>query len=185
MSALALDWLFELTGTGHTRDILYSTLRVYEERCRSGRFGLPIVLILGFGLVLFCCSQFPIERQETRNELGDPLQALLTVITPTRSLWPPSYSVLVNEARISRRKVIGIPLYQLLSDVSTGKMELRDPQLDLCDLFQDTLCVYGWGIRLSIGYCDWMAAARSVSTSILSALLVSDGIPLKWSYALI
>ena len=178
MSALArtLDWLSELTGRGETRDIFYGTLRVYEEKCRTGHFGIPIALILGFGLVLFCCSQFPIERKEARNELGDPLQALLTVIAPTRSLWPPSYSALVNDARIARRKVIKIPLYQLLSDVSTGRMELRDPQLDLCDLFQDTLCVYGWGIRLSIGYCEWMTAARSVSTSILSALLVCDGI---------
>jgi hypothetical protein len=189
MTASALEWLSELTGIGNlllNAPNLFdrSRLLAIGQQSHAGPLGFPLAAILVLGFVLLCCSRFPTEQKEPRNESDNPLQALLTVIAPTRSYWPPPYSLLANNARFASRKVIDIPLHLLLSDVSAGRMELRDPQFDLCDLFQGRLRVYGWHIRLVAGPRDWITAARCTAVSVVRILSVGNFSSSSWLYAL-
>jgi hypothetical protein len=99
-----------------------------------------------------------------------PLQALLTVLTPSCSIWPSSYLALVRRARTSKSQTIKLPLFKLLKDVTYGQIELRDPQNDLPDLLRDHCRVYAWFVCLEVEISCQIAVLRWLLLSDLPTL---------------
>jgi len=96
-------------------------------------------------------------RDDTRVRAA--LQALLTVITPSCSLWPSRYTKLVKQASISPDNRIMLPLHIFVHDVLDGVVEVRDPLNDLVDLIRATgINANGWNICLSVGLRSWVNA---------------------------
>jgi hypothetical protein len=108
---------------------------------------------------------------------SESLQALLSVVTPTRSSWPPNYIALVERAGTSRSKTIQLPLSDVYRDISAGRIELRDPKNDLSDLFRKQVQAYGWLIQFYIDIPLWMNVLRWVAASHLPSFKVRVGFP--------
>ncbi|RPD66502.1 hypothetical protein L226DRAFT_609331 [Lentinus tigrinus ALCF2SS1-7] len=67
------------------------------------------------------------------------LQALLTIITPTQSVWPRAYVNLAYFAAATGERSVPLPLQTLYEDVVKQRIELRNPKLHLPLLFRGAL----------------------------------------------
>lgn len=83
--------------------------------------------------------------------------ALLTFITPTRSIWPGTYSLIAQRAVSERKSTLRLPLRSFFDDVISGTIELRCPPSDLPAFISDTYRYQGWSISFDIGL-SWRCA---------------------------
>lgn len=115
-------------------------------------------LVLGIALLLsLCICTVIINHERELPQARRALEALLSVLCPTRSLWPPYYARLAKQCGVFDSRQITIPISRLIEDVSSGTVELRDANNDLQDLLQDRICVDGWQIRVGV---DWSLKRR-------------------------
>ncbi|KAF9227758.1 hypothetical protein BS17DRAFT_774263 [Gyrodon lividus] len=108
--------------------------------------------------ILFLLFVFVRSREEDRTRTRTALQALLTIITPTCSLWPTRYIELARRAESFPHPRISLPLEMVIGDAIAGVIEFRDPINDLADLVGSGIKVYGWIICLSIEWKWWIEA---------------------------
>jgi hypothetical protein len=134
----------------------------------GGYFFLRVfsLLLLALFWPLFRCN----GGKKVPSKADIPFQALLTVLTPTCSIWPPFYLALVHRARYSKPKSIILPLFKLMDDIYSGQIELRDPQNDLPGLLRDHLCVDACFFRLEIEATSRVAVLRWLLLSDLPTL---------------
>ncbi|KIK81562.1 hypothetical protein PAXRUDRAFT_155829 [Paxillus rubicundulus Ve08.2h10] len=98
------------------------------------------------------------SREENRARTRTALQAILTLITPTSSLWPARYIELARCAGSLSPPGIFVPLEVILWDIIEGIIEFRDPINDLADLICSEMKVYGFTMSLSIEWKWWIEA---------------------------
>lgn len=112
-------------------------------------------------LVLSCCLflfLMPIcflafsRPQEDHIHTRVALQALVTVVVPTCSLWPSRYIELASVLRSH----IDISLEAIIKDTIDGVIEFRNPISDLADLIGAGATVNGHTIRIHIGWKWWI-----------------------------
>ena len=125
-------------------------------------------------LVLAILMSFQDRKKKVPSKVNIPLQALLTVLTPTCSIWPKFYRALVNHAHASEAKTIKLPLAKLFEDISRGNIEFRDLRNDLPDLLCGNLRAYAWSICLEVEVSFQVAILRWLSLSDLSSIKVSN-----------
>ena len=121
---------------------------------------LPLVFIS------MCFLAFSRSRKEHDMRTRAALSALLTIVTPTCSLWPSRY---VKLASILRSHIC-IPFEMIMEDAANGVIELRNPVNDLADLIGSgaainghTMCmVVGW--KWWIDYFEWQVLAKVRTT---------------------
>lgn len=89
-------------------------------------------------------------RTASDSQCSEPLHALMSIITPAYSQWPPYYLSAVNRGLLRREARLELPLSQLLTDVLSGAIELRSPDTDLPDLIAGTLQSQGWRVSLTV-----------------------------------
>jgi hypothetical protein len=153
------------TISGIVLEFIHAFCVVLDRRC--GKACVPIAMVLGLVFWFFVCSLFQNRQKKVLSKAQNPLQALLTILTPTHSAWPLSYSALVQRVSTSGSNTITISLAQLLGDVYLGTLELRDPTNDLPDLFRGGIKAYGWWIRLNVGTSYRIAVLRWLSSSAI------------------
>lgn len=94
------------------------------------------------------------------------LQAMLYVMTPTRSIWPQHCIAAAKRVACSGDRILRLSLRKMVDDVLSGRMELRAPQQDLPDLLRNALEVDGWTLGLHIerswrlDLMGWVIAAQ-------------------------
>lgn len=114
------------------------------------RIQLALAACLFFLLILCLSLLYRGCGRKNHNPKSHALiQALSTVIIPTRSIWPPSYTLIAKKPSCLRSRTIALPLYGLLQHIYDGEIELRDLN-DLPDLFRNDLRVYGLLIRFEL-----------------------------------
>ncbi|KAI0818975.1 hypothetical protein BC629DRAFT_689880 [Irpex lacteus] len=120
------------------------------------------LLFLLTGLILIyvlipCVWNFRRAHSQAYNaqQYRLPLQALITVITPTESRWPAYYHNITRRNSSARDPYIQLSLNRLWDDLLSGTVELLRPELSLPDLITDQLYAYGWRFRLIVD-CGWM-----------------------------
>ncbi|KAH7889593.1 hypothetical protein F5I97DRAFT_555760 [Phlebopus sp. FC_14] len=125
----------------------------------SPRLAQPAALgiLLSATLVSIFLSFHAWYRKEDHTHTRTALQALLTVITPTCSLWPPQYTELAKRASIAGSN-IAVPLDTLIHDFVDGVIELRNPVMDLAHLVSSGCPVGGWTICISVEWKWWTEA---------------------------
>ncbi|TCD67273.1 hypothetical protein EIP91_000295 [Steccherinum ochraceum] len=146
------DWS-RLWSDFYVRQILFKTVII-------------IVLVYGVAdtLVYFLTTKSRRQRallaeQRDKDRKRAILQKLLTVITPTRSLWSDNYWNLAKNAIKSQR--LSIPVVALVDGLAKGEVELRDPQKSLPDLLLGRLMVDGLEVRLESD--SWLHAKAMVT----------------------
>lgn len=113
---------------------------------------LPLCIFLFF-IVFSTLLRLNIKKTGyTRTQ--EHFQALLSITTPTQSMWPTACSALRSYTYTSRR--IEFSLTGLMDDIFSGRLELRDPYNDLPELFCDEVRAYGWSIRIRVGNSWWI-----------------------------
>ena len=118
---------------------------------------LPLFLLIAFLLAIVWPWLYSRTRDDARVRAA--LQALLTVITPSCSLWPSRYTKLVKQASVSPDNRVILPLHTFVQDVLDGVVEVRDPLNNLVDLIRATgINANGWNICLSVGLRSWVNA---------------------------
>lgn len=130
-----------------------------HQPCRSPRFvsfGMLCFLVLAvFRLYLFCS-----RRSHVVQSARGVLQAMLTIITPTSSIWPPPYPSLAYRAAIQKtqlRTTLHIPLHTLYYDILRGLVELRNPRDHLPVLFKESLSnVSELSVYLDVDFYWWI-----------------------------
>lgn len=103
-----------------------------------------LLLIYIFRVILYSDREISQARQA--------LDALLSILSPTRSLWPSFYTRIAKRSGIFETRQLDIPASRLINDVATGVIQLRDAENDLEDFLEDRVCVDGWRIRVAV---DW------------------------------
>ncbi|KAF8844825.1 hypothetical protein BDN67DRAFT_962265 [Paxillus ammoniavirescens] len=98
------------------------------------------------------------SHEEDRTRTRTALQAILTLITPTCSLWPTRYIELARRAGSVSHSRISVPFEAIVGDVIEGIIEFRDPINDLADLLGSGVKVYGCTIGMSIEWKWWIEA---------------------------
>ena len=105
-------------------------------------------------------------RTSQQSQSRRLLQAMLYVMTPTRSVWPQHYITAAKRAASSQDKTLRLSLRNMVDDVLGGRMELRAPQQDLADLLRNALKVDDWTLGLHIDrswrfdLIGWVLAAQ-------------------------
>ncbi|KAF9246392.1 hypothetical protein BU15DRAFT_58455 [Melanogaster broomeanus] len=99
-------------------------------------------------------------REEDRTRTRTALQALLTILTPTCSLWPTRYTKLAKCLGSVPNPRISVPLETIIEDTIDGVIEFRDPINDLAELIGPGLKVYGWTICLKLEWRWWIEVFR-------------------------
>ncbi|KAF8559708.1 hypothetical protein OG21DRAFT_1600347 [Imleria badia] len=143
---------------------------LHDKVLRSGLHSLPARLIFsGDGLqhpalVLSCClflvlvpiyflaSPRPPNLKEDHIHTRAALQALVTVVVPTCSLWPSRYIELASVLRSD----VNIPLEVIIKDTINGVVEFRNPSTDLANLIGSGATANGHTIRINIGWKWWI-----------------------------
>lgn len=170
---------------------------LYDKVPRFRLDNLPAHLVLlGHGLkhhapALACCTilfLMPLcflAFLRARNPKEDhvhtrvALQALVTVVAPTCSLWPSRYIGLASVLRSH----IDIPLEVIMKDTINGIMEFRNPSHNLADLIGSGANVNGHTIRIKIGwiwwakYFEWWMFAKVCVTHLLPPSSVTQDTP--------
>jgi hypothetical protein len=137
-------------------------------------------LLESYGKAFFCLvflafllHFFHGGAQKHSFKVDEAQKALLALLTPSCSIWPPSYLLRVGHARNSRFKMIELPLFELVNDICSGQIELRDPQNDLTDLLCDRFRAFSWSIRLEIEFSCRIGVLCWLSLSDLPTIKVS------------
>ncbi|KAH7909928.1 hypothetical protein BJ138DRAFT_167834 [Hygrophoropsis aurantiaca] len=167
--ALKTPWIFLKTRVNKQAipDLLQIALTLYSE-LRSREFKLVPMTSL-FLLVCTSWSYFVLStrnhtrrRRENVAKTRSALEALLTIICPSCSLWPKRYTKLAQAASLSGRESLSLPLSALMDDIYAGTIELRDPIGDLPSLLDGNTRVYAWAVKIQLGYTrcfmvlDWL-----------------------------
>ncbi|KAI6045568.1 hypothetical protein EDC04DRAFT_2598546 [Pisolithus marmoratus] len=114
----------------------------------------------GILVIIFCALlwlSWTRSRRKDQARSRAALRALLTVITPSCSLWPSRYTKLVKNASIRANHRIALPLNMVIQDVLEGVIEFRDPLVDLVDLTRG-IEVNGWNICVHMEWKLWVDA---------------------------
>lgn len=134
--------------------IAYLTnLAKHLQRDRPKQFAI-VSFTLVFLLSLIWVQYFRQRRYEFKNSSDDTilktrkaLEALLVILTPTKSRWPSTY-ISIAETAAASNSSLALPISELIQDLNNGKLEVRNPNM-LHELFEaDPLRTYGWTIRL-------------------------------------
>lgn len=105
-------------------------------------------------LIPLCFLAFsrPRNSREDHIHIRVALQALVTVVVPTCSLWPSRYIELASVLRSH----IDIPFEVIIKDTIDGVIEFRNPINDLADLIGSRATVNGHTVRINIGWKWWI-----------------------------
>ena len=98
-------------------------------------------------LLMLSCISRKRSRSVGSQDLYKPLNALMTVVAPTTSLWSGKYIRIARKAARSRQHTLLLSLYDLQNDYICGNLELRH-SAKLPELMRNTLLTDGWRIRL-------------------------------------
>lgn len=127
-----------------------------------------------------CFLAFSRPRKDYDVHTRAALRALLTIASPTSSLWPSRYVKLAS----IRRLHVDIPLEMIIEDTTDGVIELRDPVNDLVDLVGSGTTVRGHTIRMTITWkwwidCfEWWVLAKVRTVRYLRDILFIQGTPI-------
>jgi hypothetical protein len=125
--------------------------------------GFVLASVLPF-LVVFSFIVKNRYRNDHLLETRQALEALLAVIVPKASRWPARYiSIAKKSTRTRRNRSILLPLPELLDDIASGTMELRDSNT-LAELIGGRMRVYGCLIRLHV-HMAWRIKVLSLMLS--------------------
>lgn len=103
--------------------------------------------------ISICFLAFLRPRKEDHMHTRAALQALLTVVVPTCSLWPGRY---IELASVLRSRV-DIPLEVIIEDTIDGVIEFCNPIDDLAGLIGTGTTVNGHTICINIGWRWWIS----------------------------
>lgn len=144
-------------NTSIAQDFMPQTLTTEENALLT----LALLFLLA-GLILIyvlipCVRNFRRTHSQASNaqQFRLPLQALITVITPTESRWSAYYHNVARCNSSARDPYIQLSLSRLWNDLLSGTVELLRPELSLPDLITDQLYAYGWKFRLTVD-SGWM-----------------------------
>ncbi|KAF7980179.1 hypothetical protein HWV62_39660 [Athelia sp. TMB] len=118
----------------------------------SKKDGLRLILALLVVALCFIARSLLHARKpglrtpNSDHETRKALEALLTVLHPRNSRWPPSYISFARAAVVSRSKTIRIPLLKLVEDLLAGTIEFRD--IGALGEIMAGKRVYGWRFDL-------------------------------------
>lgn len=127
-----------------------------------------IIICAVFSLLATLCAMLARRRTHASqiSQSRQVLQAMLYVMTPTRSVWPQHCIAAAKRAACSRNMLLRFSLRKVVDDVLSGRMELRAPQQDLPGLLRNALKVDGWALCLHIerswrlDLMGWVLAAQ-------------------------
>ncbi|PCH37892.1 hypothetical protein WOLCODRAFT_114401 [Wolfiporia cocos MD-104 SS10] len=117
--------------------------------------GLIALLVFSFAVFFWALPVRGSSRQTPLINTRKALHALLQVLTPTCSLWSPTYLQVAQQAAASRGCMIRLPLDALLNDLISGRTELRNAKDDLPLLLTNSLYADNWRIQLRINKFWW------------------------------
>jgi hypothetical protein len=108
-----------------------------------------IAAILVSALLVYTCLFR--RRRSSSQPSGDlricaPLNAVLTFLTPTSSVWPTSYLPNARHSILDGRATFSLPLHTLFDDVISGAIELRNPAVDLPAFILRVHRPRGWAV---------------------------------------
>ena len=134
------------------------------------------LLLWGVFLLLICAFVSFVSRRNSKTWSAEvratrrALHALLAIINPTRSIW---YSVYLASARRAvtgqekkGRNCIEIPLRVLWDDVVAGRIEFRNPRVNIPELLKGRLKAKGYrfNLQFDVSLCmftlGWLMAAQ-------------------------
>ena len=120
------DLLHQLTSS-------LKTALVHTKAVVAVRNSLVCAIIFAICVVLLLhlSPRSLVRTPERVAQARKILQALLTIITPTQSVWPRQYVNLVYRAAATRDFPVQIPLETLYEDVLKQRIELRNPKAHL------------------------------------------------------
>jgi hypothetical protein len=127
----------------------------------SLHLGLAVRVLIGYGilslLVAAFCPQTP--PKPIRQPSVTPLAALLRLIVPRTSLWPPILISITTDAKTRARqtdkRVIYLPLDTVFGLLEDGSITLRNPQRDAQSLVKGKAHFGGWDIEFTIYHGSW------------------------------
>lgn len=135
-----------------------------------------IVVCLGVWLaVIELISLHGPRKPEVVANARPILKALLAVVAPAQSVWPPQYASIAYRAAVlaAGKPVVHLPLSTLYDDIIHERVELRYPKEHLPLLFKDALSVSGVDIRLDTDYYWSLALRRRFSPTTPGRVSVS------------
>ncbi|KAL1687091.1 hypothetical protein GGG16DRAFT_117298 [Schizophyllum commune] len=169
--ALASQFLHTAREKG---EILKSQAQLVLERNRQHAklaSCLATLLVLVFIKLLLRLNRKSSHSALTLADLSPCMRALMLLIVPTRVAWPAHYSRAARAAILSRSSTITLDLHVLLADISSGKIELRHPEV-LVDLLSGLgLRVDGWIIALRVDPGWSRKIQRGIAMKPLKSLL--------------
>ena len=143
-----------LSSVLHSLSYIQATVSKYQEIP-------PETLLSGAVLLLavLLVTRYYLSHSRQRDDVLEGrlvLEALLSVITPTRSTWPSHYSTSALAGSPSQ-KCLRVPLEVFYKDIVYGVTELRDPIVHLPALFHDKLTsVSGLSVSVFAGLSLWL-----------------------------
>lgn len=170
-----LDDLMWSTTGGLVRSMMTVSTWIYRYPNYCFTVIAFVAIILGFNFSFGLeDDEDEVVTAKERTDSRDALHALQNVVVPTSGTWPSRYggsliSVTTEKSSSSSKgtrqrangvqgtqppsvrelKIIKLPLFQLVQDIISGRMELRTPA-DMDDFLSNTLKVYDWHIRLEV-----------------------------------
>ena len=127
---------------------------------------LSSILLALLALVLLVYACLSRRRRCPGQPSGDPrlrapLNALLSFLTPTFSIWPPLYLRVAQLGITDNTAALRLPLATFLDDVISGVVELRNPVVDLPAFVTSTLSPHGWKVVPHIALSWYISVAVS------------------------
>ncbi|KAM5532337.1 hypothetical protein V8D89_014016 [Ganoderma adspersum] len=130
-----------------------------HQPCIRPRF-VSFAILCFLVLAMFRLYRYCSRRSHVVQSARGVLQAMLTIITPTSSIWSPPYPSLAYRAAIQKthlRTSLHIPLHTLYYDILHGLVELRNPRDHLPVLFKGSLSsVSELSVYLDVDFYWWM-----------------------------
>ncbi|KII89192.1 hypothetical protein PLICRDRAFT_175414 [Plicaturopsis crispa FD-325 SS-3] len=121
-----------------------------------------ILVYAALSMFLLLCV-FSSRRPTKKPDLAEirmALHALLTVISPTRSIWPSSYPAIAKKSVHERSGTLMLPLIDLANDIISGSIEFRNIQHDLPALIHGDIDADGWSVRI---HTRWSCCIKILS----------------------
>ena len=150
LAASSIEYtLYCLQGKVFEHDLGSPRSRPIDFKINSFATGFGILLLLiVLGFSLSTIRRRP--RLVNSQDLSLPLDALMTLVSPTTSLWPPTYLRAARRGGQAHQQVLVISLQSLQDDCISDAVELRSSPSKLPDLILDTLQHRGWRVRLHV-----------------------------------